>query len=68
MDLTKTKGQRWVGRAGRECHIQTSTKADGKGVWIRHSTGVRTTWLLCGAGCWGLTRGNITTESWVKPY
>lgn len=34
MDLTKTKGQRWVDRAGRECNIQTSTKADGKGVGL----------------------------------
>lgn len=34
MDLTKTKGHRWVGRAGRECNIQTSTKGDGKGVGL----------------------------------
>ena len=39
MDLTKTKGQRWVGRAGRECHIQTSTKADGKGVGLDTALG-----------------------------
>ena len=37
MDLTK--GQRWVGRAGRECNIQTPTGADGKGVGLDTAPG-----------------------------
>ena len=58
MDLTKTKGQRRVGRAGREWDIQTSTKADGKGAGL--GPALESGQLgCCGAGCWGLTRGNM---------
>ena len=45
-------------RAGREWDIQTSTKADGKGAGL--GPALESGQLgCCGAGCWGLTRGNM---------
>lgn len=66
MGLTKTKGQRRVGRAGRECDIQTSTKADGKGAGLDPALGSGQLGCCVEQGVGGWPKATCS-RSWVRP-